>query len=247
MLLHSFVRLCALFVVAPVMLGPGLAGAEPPARATVPPAPAAALTMEQAKGEYASIFEVRRQQVGGRTFLYAAVKYLPPSNLLAGFVNENEPLLDYILLHGSPCGFATPGKKTAARSLAGCVEKLGRDRAFNDAVLPLFARYLNTTGFDLAGYHVTPERETFDLNLAMNIAARFFFPDSIKEDGSIQAHVCVGINGLSDLKPPRHLVLEAFIHNAINREMRQGESRLWSEFTDELKELAGLDLSSKSG
>ena len=78
----------------------------------------------------------------------------------------------------------------------------------------------------------------------MNIAARFFYPDGIKDDGTIQAHVCVSINGLIDLQPPRNLVLEAFVHAAVNGEMRNEKSRMREDFVDELEVLSDLDLSS---
>jgi len=55
-------------------------------------------------------------------------------------------------------------------------------------VLPLLARYLGTSGIDLAGYSIAAEREEIDLDHVTNVAARFFYPDSIDENGAINAH-----------------------------------------------------------
>src|SRR5258705_362624 len=99
---------------------------------------AAELTVEQVKAKYAAIFDAPPQKIDGRTYFVMTVKDLPASDVLAGFVNENTELLDYILIHGSGCDNAA--------STRDCVRKLSRNRSFNAALLPLMARYLDTIG-----------------------------------------------------------------------------------------------------
>ncbi len=222
----------------------GLAGAVALMLATTV-APAAELTVGQVKAKYLSMFDVQTLKVDGRTFFAMNVKDLAESDVLAGFVSENKALLHYILIHGSECGRTVAKKGRPTGSPGGCLESLARDRGFDDAMLPLLARYLGARGIVLAGYRLPVKREEIDLDDAMNVAARFFYPDEIKkEDGSIQAHVCVGINGLGDLQRPRDLMLEAFAHAAINGEMRKEKSRMRQDFVDELQSLSDLDLSS---
>jgi hypothetical protein len=207
-------------------------------------APAAALTVEQVKAKYATIFDANPQRIDGRTFFVLTVNDLPASDVLAGFVNENKMLFEYILTNGSGCVSEPAVKGAPGGPTRECVRKLARNRAFNDAVLPLLARYLGTSGIDLAGYSVAAEREKIDLDRVTNVAARFFYPDSIDEHGAINAHVCVGINGLRDLTGPRNLVLEAFVFAAVFAEMQKEKSRMRQDFLDEMETLPGLDLSS---
>lgn len=55
------------------------------------------------------------------------------------------------------------------------------------------------------------------------------------KNGAIHAHVCVRINGLGDLKPPRNLALEAFAHQAVDVEMRKEKTRMGWDSMDELE------------
>jgi len=45
-----------------------------------------------------------------------------------------------------------------------------------------------------------------------DVAVRFFYPDEVLPDGWIQAHVCVGINGVADMQGVRDLAVEAFVY-----------------------------------
>jgi hypothetical protein len=61
------------------------------------------------------------------------------------------------------------------------------------------------------------ERDTFTVDELMLAASRFFYCSDVnKEDTSVVAHICVGINGQSELKSDRDLLLlEAFAFEAI--------------------------------
>jgi hypothetical protein len=77
---------------------------------------------------------------------------------------------------------------------------------------------------------------SFSIPELMKIASRFFMCDDIRQkDTAISYHICVGINGISELQTARdYTVLEAFCFEAIFRNLR-GNPKFISNFNGYIK------------
>ncbi|HXH28730.1 MAG TPA: hypothetical protein VNL37_06770, partial [Candidatus Polarisedimenticolia bacterium] len=78
----------------------------------------------------------------------------------------------------------------------------------------------------------------------ISVAARFFYPDTVRPDGSVQAHICAGLNGLKDLQGPRDLAVEAFAADVILGDAKSERHPLRDDFGRRLGRIVKLDLSS---
>jgi hypothetical protein len=77
----------------------------------------------------------------------------------------------------------------------------------------------------------------------LDVAARFFWPDSVLPNGRIQAHVCVGINGIADMQGGRDLALEAFAYAAIFHDLRAPKFDSDADFRAAARLINEMDLS----
>ena len=113
-----------------------------------------------------------------------------------------------------------------------------------DAVLlPAIDRYLGIRGGRLDGYE-SPSPTRIAMRDLVSVAVRFFYPDTILPDGSVWAHICVGLNGLKDMQTPPDLAVEAFAAGAILRDSKAEKHPLQDEFGETLGRILQLDLSS---
>lgn len=65
----------------------------------------------------------------------------------------------------------------------------------------------------------------------MEVASKFFFCDQVLPDTSIQAHICIGLNGIAEANWEKdYTLLEAFCYEAIFNDLDQDESPIWEEF-----------------
>lgn len=74
----------------------------------------------------------------------------------------------------------------------------------------------------------------------LNTAVRFVYPSGIV-DGQIRAHICSGINGLSDAKLPRDPFLEALVYSTILGEIHREDSPLHARIREALGLAESLD------
>lgn len=81
----------------------------------------------------------------------------------------------------------------------------------------------------------------FTTDEMMRIASRFFYCDTVLKKGDkigIGSHVCVGINGLSELKNEGKLIaLEAFVFEAINTSLSEKKNSLLTNFYEYVNEV----------
>lgn len=79
----------------------------------------------------------------------------------------------------------------------------------------------------------------YTLDELMEVASFFFYCNSVEPDTSIQAYVCVGLNGVKEANWEKDFtVLEAFCYEAIFTAFDDETSQVWDTFVAE-KELAG--------
>ena len=73
----------------------------------------------------------------------------------------------------------------------------------------------------------------------LEVASKFFFCNRVLPDTSVQAHVCVGLNGVAEANWKRdYTLIEAFCYEAIYTSIDQDNSELWSEFITNKKRSA---------
>lgn len=85
----------------------------------------------------------------------------------------------------------------------------------------LFVRYFNW----LARPFIRPdmEREKYNGNELMLVAARFFSCDGVRKDSTISSHICINLNGLKDAGFAKdYTLLEAFCFEAIFESLDKG-------------------------
>jgi len=71
----------------------------------------------------------------------------------------------------------------------------------------------------------------------MEVASKFFYCDKVKADTSVQAHVCVGLNGVAEANWERdYTLLEAFCYEAIFCDFDLDNSQVYSSFSSKKAE-----------
>jgi hypothetical protein len=87
---------------------------------------------------------------------------------------------------------------------------------------------------------------TVSFRRVMDVAARFFYPDAVLPNGTIQSHVCVGINGVADMQGGRDLALEGFVYAAIFHDLLQPRYYVTADFDGASRLINAMDLSADS-
>lgn len=93
------------------------------------------------------------------------------------------------------------------------------------------------------GSVAAPPTANVGVTRVQDIAARFFFPDAILENGQIQSHICVGINGIVDMRGGRDLAVEAFAYAAIFHDLLSPRFFVKADFEEASRLLNAMDLS----
>jgi hypothetical protein len=74
----------------------------------------------------------------------------------------------------------------------------------------------------------------FTVDELMAVASRFFYCDLIEPDTNVQAHVCIGLNGIREASWVKdYTLLEAFCYEAIFDDFDQEVSPIWDSFVAE--------------
>ena len=84
---------------------------------------------------------------------------------------------------------------------------------------------------------------TVSFRRVMDVAARFFYPDAVLPNGTIQSHVCVGINGVADMQGGRDLALEGFVYAAIFHDLLKPRYYVTADFDGASRLINAMDLS----
>lgn len=108
------------------------------------------------------------------------------------------------------------------------MESYKRDRKLN--------RYFKTTTTYVA-QSAKKEPPTYTIVELMEVASKFFYCHNVLADTTIQAHVCVGLNGVEEAKWKRdYTLLEAFCYEAIFNDFDKEHSEIWNSFVAKKKE-----------
>lgn len=202
---------------------------------------------EEVFAEYPALFGVAvRETADGDTAVSVyADGDLPPRSRLVAFARDNQYFLNYLLQHAANLNLDELRARAAhPETLRQYVAaQLRDDPKFNVLLLPVLQRYLGTQGVVVQGLPAALEPDTVSLDRVLAIAARFFYPSSL-EGGRLFANICVGVNGLRDLEGGRNVPLEAFVYDAIWRDLREPKYHVAKEFRTELGRFAQMNLSS---
>jgi hypothetical protein len=78
--------------------------------------------------------------------------------------------------------------------------------------------------------------KTYTTDELMEVASKFFYCDKVNEDTTVQSHVCIGINGLSETKWKKdYTQLAAFCYEAIFTDFDKDSSRIDESYSSEKK------------
>lgn len=183
------------------------------------------ITVESVQALYPAVFSASEFGSG----FQLEVRKPPSGHLLSPLVNRQEKWLTYVLQHYMAPQL--PAIKAAAidstQFHSEFVRRLSLDRNFNDLILPATARALRERG-TFIGKNLARAKYPVPIDRALQVAVRFFYPDVITPTG-ITTHICVGENGVKDLKD-RDIGLEAFAYSAIMTDMQSEHSLLAKDF-----------------
>lgn len=78
--------------------------------------------------------------------------------------------------------------------------------------------------------------KTYTEDELMEVASVFFYCDKVEPDTSIEAHVCIGLNGVKEAKWEKdYTLLEAFCYEGIFNEFDNENSKIWDSFVSKKK------------
>lgn len=76
--------------------------------------------------------------------------------------------------------------------------------------------------------------KVYTMGELMEVASKFFYCDKVAPDTSVQAHVCIGLNGVKEANWEKdYTLLEAFCYEGIFNEFDNESSPLWDSFVFE--------------
>jgi hypothetical protein len=77
----------------------------------------------------------------------------------------------------------------------------------------------------------TKKKVEYSTQELMDVASKFFYCDSVLPDTTVQAHVCIGLNGVKEAKWAKdYTLLEAFCYEAIFSDLDKDSSQVWESF-----------------
>ena len=91
--------------------------------------------------------------------------------------------------------------------------------------------------------NVSFDKLTFSKQELMKVASRFFYCDKVNPDSSVQAHVCIGLNGQRESNWQKdYTLLEAFCYEAIFSDFDQETSQIDIAFSQNKTKVCQMNL-----
>lgn len=108
------------------------------------------------------------------------------------------------------------------------LEKYIRDQKLNawfeETIAPI-----NSPGMEITRTYTSSE--------LMEVASKFFYCDEVLEDTTVQAHVCIGLNGIKEAQWDKdYTLLAAFCYEAVFSDFDQEPSVIWESFIAQKRE-----------
>lgn len=76
-----------------------------------------------------------------------------------------------------------------------------------------------------------PRKNSFTEDELMEVASKFFYCDKVLPDSNVQAHVCIGLNGIKEASWNKDCtLLEAFCYEGIFNDLDKDSSQVWDSF-----------------
>lgn len=162
----------------------------------------------------------------------AAMPDLNPASALMNYKKRFE----YLLINVS--AIHAPGKAQERTNIwklypdTVTLKRLYLDKFIEDKQL---VRYFEATAKYIKDPNLRRELH-FTQGELMEVASKFFYCDEILPDTSVQAHVCVGLNGIKEAQWQRdYTLLQAFCYEGIFSQFDNDTSQLWDSFIAEKK------------
>lgn len=175
----------------------------------------------------------------GRYGLLWSIETDSGTGALGRFAREHRRYVVYLTQY-SP---AVEGRIPAA-SRDGLRREVARRLAGDTALLRTLGETLERSGALPDGRRPMPEPRAVSFQRVIDVAARFFYPDSILPNGRIQSHMCAGINGIVDMQGGRDPAVEAFAFSALFHELDAPKFYLDGDFGEAARLVNAMDLSS---
>jgi hypothetical protein len=163
----------------------------------------------------------------GETTKATAMPFIVPSSQLSGYTRRFEYLIINVPAIHSIDQFK---KRTELFNLYPDTIELKR-LYFKEFIKDKnLGRYMNETLLPIEGI-LTNLRKEYSVDELMEVASKFFYCDKVFPDTSIQAHVCIGLNGIKEAEWKNdYTLLEAFCYEAIFADLDKDTSLVWDSF-----------------
>ena len=184
------------------------------------------LSIAAVQARYADMFRVDTVPMGGKTYYAIVVTPDAAPAWAADFLRAHKGLVEYVVLHGPSFQIdsVVGGAPSSATRQARYAEALSRDRAFNATFLPMLARHLRAHGGALTGV-ADAAVDSVPMRVYVRTAVRFFDP-YLAADGTFGGtHICLGVNGIRELRPAPSLALQALAYVTVNAEAQPKTGR----------------------
>lgn len=108
------------------------------------------------------------------------------------------------------------------------LKKFSRDKALTSYFKQTLQPLLDST-IKIAVHFTTDE--------LLEVASKFFYCDKVLPDSSVQAHICIGLNGIKEANWQKdYTLLEAFCYEAIFDDLDEENSPIWNAFEKIIRE-----------
>lgn len=88
-----------------------------------------------------------------------------------------------------------------------------------------------TKTYDAIQQNQSKKKVDYSTEELMEVASKFFYCDSVLPDTTVQAHICIGLNGVKEAKWAKdYTLLEAFFYEAIFSDLDKDSSQVWESF-----------------
>jgi hypothetical protein len=176
---------------------------------------AAVFTKEAIIKDYGKIFTAKVATKGTQKTVTKGIKKLPATHFLAGLINDNPRMIDYLVDNYTTIDTAKINGMTADAAALdkAYIAALQKDSVFNKAFIEMAGHYLVSKNNEIKGETFT--KDTLSMDDLAGIAAKFFHADAVGTDGNIKWKIGAGINNMAQLQQTSRPIAEAFSYAAI--------------------------------